>query len=81
MFLKRYGVVHGTVFDDLKLGLSQASRRFLLSRLQELGRSQQATYDALDQIAQSNVRWLTGKEIAGGAMNEVTWAVVVALAS
>ena len=36
---------------------------------------------ALDQIAQSNVRWLTGKEVAVGALNGVTWALVVALVS
>lgn len=34
---------------------------------------------ALDQIANANVRWLIGKEIAVGALNGITWAVVVAL--
>lgn len=36
---------------------------------------------ALDQIAQSNVRWLTIKEVAVGAINGVVWALVVALVS
>jgi len=34
---------------------------------------------ALDQIAASNVRWLTIKEIAVGALNGVAWALVVSL--
>jgi magnesium transporter len=34
---------------------------------------------ALDQIAASNLRWLTLKEIAVGALNGVAWALVVAL--
>jgi magnesium transporter len=33
---------------------------------------------ALDQIAASNVRWLTIKEILVGALNGVVWALVVA---
>jgi magnesium transporter len=33
---------------------------------------------ALDQIAHSNVRWLTGKEVAVGAINGLLWALVVA---
>lgn len=36
---------------------------------------------ALDQIAQANVRWLIGKEIAVGALNGLAWALVVALVS
>jgi magnesium transporter len=36
---------------------------------------------ALDQIAPSNVRWLTLKEIAVGALNGLGWALVVALAA
>ncbi len=36
---------------------------------------------ALDQIAHSNVRWLTIKEVAVGAINGVVWALVVALVS
>jgi magnesium transporter len=36
---------------------------------------------ALDQIAQSNVRWLARKEVAIGAINGVVWALVVALVS
>ncbi len=36
---------------------------------------------ALEQIAASNVRWLTVKELAVGAINGVVWAVVVALVS
>ena len=35
--------------------------------------------DHLDQIAASNVRWLTTKEIFVGALNGVVWALVVAL--
>lgn len=34
---------------------------------------------ALDQIAAANVRWLTMKEIAVGALNGVAWSLVVAL--
>jgi magnesium transporter len=34
---------------------------------------------ALDQIAQSNVRWLARKEVAIGAINGVVWALVVAV--
>ena len=34
---------------------------------------------ALDQISDSNVRWLTIKEILVGAVNGVAWALVVAL--
>ncbi len=34
---------------------------------------------ALDQIAHSNVRWLTRKEVAVGALNGLVWALVVAL--
>jgi magnesium transporter len=34
---------------------------------------------ALDQIAPSNIRWLTTKEILVGALNGVAWALVVAL--
>jgi magnesium transporter len=34
---------------------------------------------ALDQIAASNVRWLTIKEILVGALNGVAWALIVAL--
>ncbi|MGB5451900.1 MAG: magnesium transporter [Sedimenticolaceae bacterium] len=33
---------------------------------------------ALDQIANANVRWLIGKEIAVGALNGLAWAIVVA---
>jgi magnesium transporter len=33
---------------------------------------------ALDQIANANVRWLIGKEIAVGALNGIAWALVVA---
>jgi magnesium transporter len=36
---------------------------------------------ALDQIAASNVRWLTLKEILVGVLNGVGWALVVALVS
>ncbi len=36
---------------------------------------------ALDQIASANVRWLTLKELAVGALNGVVWALVVALVS
>jgi len=36
---------------------------------------------ALDQIAKSNVRWLTIKEIGVGALNGVVWSVVVAFVS
>ncbi len=36
---------------------------------------------ALDQIAKSNVRWLTIKELAVGALNGAVWALVVALVS
>jgi magnesium transporter len=34
---------------------------------------------ALDQIAKSNVRWLTLKEIGVGALNGLVWSLVVAL--
>jgi len=34
---------------------------------------------ALDQIAESNVRWLIFKEIAVGAINGVVWAILVAV--
>jgi magnesium transporter len=34
---------------------------------------------ALDQIADANVRWLIGKEVAVGALNGVIWALLVAL--
>jgi len=34
---------------------------------------------ALDQIVAANVRWLTMKEIAVGALNGVAWALIVAL--
>lgn len=34
---------------------------------------------ALDQIADSNVRWLMYKEVAVGALNGVVWATLVAL--
>jgi len=34
---------------------------------------------ALDQIADANVRWLTVKELAVGALNGVVWALVVAV--
>ena len=34
---------------------------------------------ALDQLAASNVRWLTLKELAVGALNGLVWATVVAL--
>ena len=34
---------------------------------------------ALDQIARGNVRWLTTKELAVGALNGGVWALVVAL--
>jgi len=33
----------------------------------------------LDQIADSNVRWLMYKEVAVGALNGVVWATLVAL--
>jgi magnesium transporter len=36
---------------------------------------------ALDQIAASNMRWLTVKELLVGALNGLVWAVVVALIS
>jgi magnesium transporter len=36
---------------------------------------------ALDQIARSNVRWLTTKELMVGALNGLIWALVVALVS
>ncbi|MGW8309629.1 MAG: magnesium transporter [Thiogranum sp.] len=36
---------------------------------------------ALDQIAASNMRWLTVKELMVGALNGLVWAVVVALIS
>ncbi len=36
---------------------------------------------ALDQIAKSNVRWLTFKELAVGALNGTVWAIVVAVVS
>lgn len=36
---------------------------------------------ALDQIAKSNVRWLTFKELAVGALNGIVWALVVAVVS
>ena len=36
---------------------------------------------ALDQIATANVRWLTRKELAVGALNGLVWAVVVSLAA
>ncbi len=34
---------------------------------------------ALDQIAKSNVRWLTLKEVSVGGLNGIVWSVVVAL--
>lgn len=34
---------------------------------------------ALDQIANSNVRWLTFKEIGVGALNGAVWSIVVAI--
>ncbi len=34
---------------------------------------------ALDQIARSNVRWLTAKELMVGALNGMVWSLVVAL--
>lgn len=34
---------------------------------------------ALDQIARSNVRWLTVKEVSVGAVNGIVWALVVAI--
>jgi magnesium transporter len=34
---------------------------------------------ALDQIAESNVRWLIGKEVAVGALNGLVWSLLVAL--
>jgi magnesium transporter len=34
---------------------------------------------ALDQIADSNVRWLLFKELAVGALNGTVWALLVAL--
>jgi magnesium transporter len=34
---------------------------------------------ALDQIAESNVRWLIGKEVAVGALNGLVWALLVAV--
>jgi magnesium transporter len=34
---------------------------------------------ALDQIARSNVRWLTRKEVAAGILNGIAWALVVAV--
>jgi magnesium transporter len=36
---------------------------------------------ALDQIARSNVRWLTLKEVTVGILNGMVWALVVALVS
>ena len=33
---------------------------------------------ALDQIAKSNVRWLTLKEIGVGGLNGIVWSIVVA---
>jgi magnesium transporter len=36
---------------------------------------------ALDQIARSNVRWLTLKELTVGILNGLVWALVVALVS
>ena len=36
---------------------------------------------ALDQIAASNIRWLTTKEFLVGATNGIVWALVVALVS
>jgi len=36
---------------------------------------------ALDQIARSNIRWLTIKEISVGALNGLIWAVIVAVVS
>ncbi|MCW8928782.1 MAG: magnesium transporter [Gammaproteobacteria bacterium] len=36
---------------------------------------------ALDQIAKSNIKWLTMKEIAVGGLNGLVWAVTVAIAS
>lgn len=36
---------------------------------------------ALDQIASSNIRWLTMKEISVGALNGIVWALVVGLVS
>jgi magnesium transporter len=36
---------------------------------------------ALDQIARSNIRWLTIKEILVGTLNGLVWAIVVALVS
>ncbi len=36
---------------------------------------------ALDQIAKSNMRWLTLKELAVGALNGIVWALVVAVVS
>jgi magnesium transporter len=36
---------------------------------------------ALDQIAASNLRWLTTKELLVGALNGLVWALVVALIS
>lgn len=36
---------------------------------------------ALDQIANANVPWLIGKEVAVGALNGLVWASVVAAAA
>ncbi len=36
---------------------------------------------ALDQIAKSNVRWLTYKEVGVGALNGLVWSMVVAMVS
>lgn len=36
---------------------------------------------ALNQIARANLKWLTNKEIAIGALNGVAWAVVVGVAA
>lgn len=36
---------------------------------------------ALDQIARSNMQWLTTKEVMVGALNGVVWAIIVAIVS
>ena len=36
---------------------------------------------ALNQIARANLKWLTNKELAIGALNGVTWSVVVGVAA
>ncbi len=36
---------------------------------------------ALDQIARSNMRWLTSKEVMVGALNGIVWAIIVAIVS